>query len=139
MQKKNGKLTEGSVGRHLLDMALPVLLGITTMMGQSFIDAYFLGMVGDRALAAHAGAVVELDARRRKSRDRPPLNGIGGKPDPPTQPNRSLPTLEETSKTGLAGSCTIFDHRRTLAPDPDSVTPPDAANRRDDPGGHDLE
>jgi Na+-driven multidrug efflux pump len=54
MEKKNGKLTEGSVGRHLLDMALPVLLGITTMMGQSFIDAYFLGMVGDRALAAFA-------------------------------------------------------------------------------------
>jgi putative MATE family efflux protein len=35
-------------------MALPMLLGITTMMGQAFIDAYFLGMVGDRALAAHA-------------------------------------------------------------------------------------
>ena len=29
-----------------------MLLGIATMMGQSFIDAYFLGMVGDRALAA---------------------------------------------------------------------------------------
>lgn len=54
MVKKNGKLTEGSVGRHLLNMALPVLIGITTMMGQSFIDAYFLGMVGDRALAAFA-------------------------------------------------------------------------------------
>lgn len=54
MQRKNGKLTEGSVGRHLLNMALPVLVGITTMMGQSFIDAYFLGMVGDRALAAFA-------------------------------------------------------------------------------------
>jgi putative MATE family efflux protein len=33
-------------------MALPMLLGITTMMGQSFIDAWFLGKVGDRALAA---------------------------------------------------------------------------------------
>jgi putative MATE family efflux protein len=54
MQEKKAKLTEGSVGRHLLDMALPVLLGITTMMGQAFIDAYFLGQVGDRALAAHA-------------------------------------------------------------------------------------
>ena len=29
-----------------------MLLGITTMMGQSFIDAWFLGKVGDRALAA---------------------------------------------------------------------------------------
>lgn len=54
MERKSAKLTEGSVGRHLLAMALPVLLGITTMMGQSFIDAYFLGMVGDRALAAFA-------------------------------------------------------------------------------------
>ena len=54
MEEKSAKLTEGSVSRHLLDMALPVLLGITTMMGQAFIDAYFLGKVGDRALAAHA-------------------------------------------------------------------------------------
>ncbi len=54
MEENKAKLTEGSVGRHLLNMALPVLLGITTMMGQAFIDAYFLGQVGDRALAAHA-------------------------------------------------------------------------------------
>jgi putative MATE family efflux protein len=33
-------------------MTLPMLLGITTMMAQSFIDAWFLGKVGDRALAA---------------------------------------------------------------------------------------
>jgi putative MATE family efflux protein len=54
MEEERAKLTEGSVGRHLVDMTLPVLLGITTMMGQAFIDAYFLGKVGDRALAAHA-------------------------------------------------------------------------------------
>ncbi len=54
MQEPKAKLTEGPVGRHLLDMALPVLLGITTMMGQAFVDAWFLGRVGDRALAAHA-------------------------------------------------------------------------------------
>jgi putative MATE family efflux protein len=35
-------------------MALPMLLGITTLMAQSFIDTYFLGMVGDRALAAYS-------------------------------------------------------------------------------------
>lgn len=56
MEEKRAKLTEGPVGRHLLDMALPVLLGIATMMGQSFIDAYFLGQVGDRELAAFAFA-----------------------------------------------------------------------------------
>ena len=56
MEKNEARLTEGPVGKHLLNMALPVLLGITTMMGQAFIDAYFLGMVGDRALAAYAFA-----------------------------------------------------------------------------------
>lgn len=56
MEKNEAMLTEGPVGKHLLNMALPMLLGITTMMGQAFIDAYFLGMVGDRALAAHAFA-----------------------------------------------------------------------------------
>ncbi|MEE8426165.1 MAG: MATE family efflux transporter, partial [Woeseiaceae bacterium] len=54
MQELKAKLTEGPVGRHLVDMTLPVLLGVGTMMGQAFIDAWFLGRVGDRALAAHA-------------------------------------------------------------------------------------
>jgi len=42
------------VGRHLVDMTAPVLLGIMTMMGQALVDAWFLGRVGDRALAAQA-------------------------------------------------------------------------------------
>ncbi len=54
MEPARAKLTEGPVGRHLVDMTVPVLLGIATMMGQAFIDAWFLGRVGDRALAAHA-------------------------------------------------------------------------------------
>ena len=32
-------------------MTVPMLFGITTLMAQSFIDAWFLGRVGDRALA----------------------------------------------------------------------------------------
>jgi putative MATE family efflux protein len=52
MKPQKARLTQGSVGQHLVDMTLPMLLGITTMMGQSFIDAWFLGQVGDRALAA---------------------------------------------------------------------------------------
>jgi putative MATE family efflux protein len=35
-------------------MTVPVLLGIMMMMGQALIDAWFLGRVGDLALAAHA-------------------------------------------------------------------------------------
>jgi len=54
MESQKAKLTTGPVGRHLVDMTLPMLLGITTMMGQSFIDAWFLGRVGDRALAAYS-------------------------------------------------------------------------------------
>jgi len=54
MQTEQARLTEGPVGRHLVAMTVPVLLGIATMMGQALIDAWFLGRVGDRALAAHA-------------------------------------------------------------------------------------
>ena len=54
MQSQHAKLTQGPVGRHLVDMTLPMLFGITTLMAQSFIDTYFLGRVGVRALAAYS-------------------------------------------------------------------------------------
>ncbi|MBT8107866.1 MAG: MATE family efflux transporter, partial [Gammaproteobacteria bacterium] len=54
MASRSVRLTQGPVGRHLLDMTVPMLLGITTLMAQAFIDTYFLGMVGDRALAAYS-------------------------------------------------------------------------------------
>lgn len=56
MESQTVNLTEGSVSGHLVSMTVPVLLGIATMMGQAFIDAWFLGRVGDHALAAHAFA-----------------------------------------------------------------------------------
>lgn len=52
MDPRKAKLTEGSVGRHLVKMSVPILFGISTMMAQGLIDAWFLGKVGDRALAA---------------------------------------------------------------------------------------
>ena len=52
MEAYKAKLTEGPVGRHLVNMTVPILFGITMMMAQSIIDAWFLGKVGDRALAA---------------------------------------------------------------------------------------
>ena len=52
MYNPRGRLTEGSIGRHLVNMTVPVLFGITTMMAQGLIDTWFLGMVGDRELAA---------------------------------------------------------------------------------------
>ncbi len=54
MNAPRAKLTEGPVGGHLIDMTVPVLFGITTLMAQSFVDAWFLGKVGDRALAAYS-------------------------------------------------------------------------------------
>ena len=54
METEKARLTEGPVGGHLVAMTVPMLLGITTMMGQALIDAWFLGRVGDQALAAHA-------------------------------------------------------------------------------------
>jgi len=45
-------LTEGPVGRHLVGMTVPVLLGIATMMAQGLIDTWFIGRVGDAELAA---------------------------------------------------------------------------------------
>ena len=47
------RLTEGPVGRHLVDMTVPVLFGITTMMAQGLIDTWFIGRVGDAELAAY--------------------------------------------------------------------------------------
>ena len=52
MESPKARLTEGPVGRHLVHMTVPMLLGIATMRGQGLIDAWFLGKVGDSALAA---------------------------------------------------------------------------------------
>lgn len=52
MASPQARLTTGAVGRHLVDMTVPVLFGIFTMMMQGFVDAYFIGRVGDRELAA---------------------------------------------------------------------------------------
>ncbi len=52
--KKTSRLAEGPVGRHLIDMTVPVLFGIAMMMGQALIDAWFIGQVGVDALAAYS-------------------------------------------------------------------------------------
>lgn len=52
MNSPKPRLTQGPVGRHLVDMTVPVLLGIATMMAQGLIDTWFIGQVGDAQLAA---------------------------------------------------------------------------------------
>ncbi len=53
MNPPKARLAEGPVGRHLVDMTVPVLFGITTMMAQGLIDTWFIGQVGDAELAAY--------------------------------------------------------------------------------------
>jgi len=48
MASPQARLATGAVGRHLVDMTVPVLFGIFTMMLQGFVDAWFIGRVGDR-------------------------------------------------------------------------------------------
>ena len=45
-------LTTGSVHRHLIRMALPMIFGLTASMSFSFVDLYFIGTLGDDGLAA---------------------------------------------------------------------------------------
>jgi MATE family, multidrug efflux pump len=52
MAEAEARLAQGPVGRHLVLMTVPVLFGIFMMMLQTFIDAWFIGQVGDRELAA---------------------------------------------------------------------------------------
>ena len=52
MTQRRARLTQGPVGKHLVDMTVPVLFGITTMMAQSLIDTWFIGKVGVDELAA---------------------------------------------------------------------------------------
>lgn len=52
MDAPKARLTEGPVGKHLVNMTVPMLFGITTMMAQGLIDTWFLGKVGVRELAA---------------------------------------------------------------------------------------
>lgn len=45
-------LTKGPVHSHLMRMALPMVLGLMASMSFSFVDLYFIGMLGDDGLAA---------------------------------------------------------------------------------------
>ena len=52
MASTQARLTTGPVGPHLVKMTVPVFFGVFAMMLQGFVDAFFIGMVGDRELAA---------------------------------------------------------------------------------------
>lgn len=51
MKDKHGLLS-APIGRVLLSMTLPNLIGIMTILGGSLVDIYFIGQLGTQALAA---------------------------------------------------------------------------------------
>lgn len=48
----NAKLTQGSIYRHLLIMALPMVVGLLANMSIQAVDMWFISQLGDDALAA---------------------------------------------------------------------------------------
>ncbi|MEM1026042.1 MAG: MATE family efflux transporter [Myxococcota bacterium] len=46
------KLVEGSVRRHLLDLALPMTVGLLAMMSKNLVDTYFVAQLGTAELSA---------------------------------------------------------------------------------------
>ncbi|QTD54917.1 MATE family efflux transporter [Parasphingorhabdus cellanae] len=49
---KSAKLTNGSIVGHLVSQTAPMLLGIASIMSIGIIDAYFIGQLGAKELAA---------------------------------------------------------------------------------------
>ncbi|MEQ9319930.1 MAG: MATE family efflux transporter, partial [Polyangiaceae bacterium] len=48
----DAKLTTGSIPRHLVTQTAPMLLGIAAVVSIGIVDAYFIGQLGPRELAA---------------------------------------------------------------------------------------
>ncbi len=48
----DAKLTQGSIAGHLIRQTLPMILGISCIIGVGLVDAYFIGKLGPDPLAA---------------------------------------------------------------------------------------
>ena len=49
---ETAKLTRGSIRGHLVGQTLPMIFGVAAIMSVGLIDAYFIGKLGARELAA---------------------------------------------------------------------------------------
>lgn len=49
---ENAKLTRGSIRGHLVTQTLPAIVGVSAIMSIGLVDAYFIGQLGQDALAA---------------------------------------------------------------------------------------
>ena len=45
-------LTQGSVNKHLIRMAMPMIIGLTASMSYTFVDSYFIARLGTDEVAA---------------------------------------------------------------------------------------
>ena len=52
MSVEGARLTHGSVGRHLFQQTLPMVVGILAILSVGLIDAYFIGQLGKDPLTA---------------------------------------------------------------------------------------
>ena len=52
MSVEGARLTHGSVGRHLFEQTLPMVVGILAILSVGLIDAYFIGQLGKDPLTA---------------------------------------------------------------------------------------
>ena len=52
MSVEGARLTHGSVGRHLFQQTLPMVIGILAILSVGLIDAYFIGQLGKDPLTA---------------------------------------------------------------------------------------
>ena len=50
--KSGADLTEGSISKHLVNLTLPMFLGISSMIVASMIDTVYVGWIGTLELAA---------------------------------------------------------------------------------------
>ena len=48
----NAKLTQGSITGHLVGQTLPAIVGVAAIMSIGLVDAYFIGQLGSKQLAA---------------------------------------------------------------------------------------
>ena len=46
------RLVQGSTGKHLVNLTIPMFLGISSMFVASMIDIIYVGMIGSQELAA---------------------------------------------------------------------------------------
>jgi len=50
--KSKAKLVQGPVGKTLVKLTIPMIVGIIAILGFGLVDSYFIGLLGTEELAA---------------------------------------------------------------------------------------